>query len=72
MQALLTERMKRSAMTMQVQQEVNTADTAVTRTDVVRLLEAGGSPEQLDVSGQNLRGIDLLYFNLKGAKRLAF
>jgi Pentapeptide repeats (8 copies) len=54
-------------MTMQVQQKVNTADTAVTRTDVVHLLEEVGSPEQLDVSGQNLRGIDLLNFNLKGA-----
>jgi hypothetical protein len=67
MHALLTKRMKESAMTMSVQQEVNTADTAMTRTDVVRLLEEVGSPEQLDVSGQNLRGIDLLQFNLKGA-----
>jgi uncharacterized protein YjbI with pentapeptide repeats len=67
MHALLTERMKESAMMMSVQQEVNTADTAMTRTDVVRLLEEVGSPEQLDVSGQNLRGIDLLQFNLMGA-----
>jgi hypothetical protein len=67
MHALLTERMKGSAMTMQVQQEVNTAEQAVTRTDVVRLLQEVESPEQLDVRGQNLRGIDLLQFNLKGA-----
>lgn len=52
---------------MQVQHEVHTAEQAVTRTDVVHLLEEVGSPEQLDVSGQNLRGIDLLNFNLKGA-----
>ncbi len=52
---------------MQVQRKVNTADTVVTRTDIVRLLQEVGSPEQLDVSGQNLRGIDLLNFNLKGA-----
>jgi hypothetical protein len=52
---------------MQVQWKVNNADTAVTRTDIVRLLQEVGSPEQLDVSGQDLRGIDLLNFNLKGA-----
>ena len=52
---------------MQVQRKVNNADTAVTRTDIVRLLQEVGSPEQLDVSGQDLRGIDLLNFNLKGA-----
>jgi hypothetical protein len=67
MLALLSERMKRSAMTMQAQWKVNNADTAVTRTDIVRLLQEVGSPEQLDVSGQDLRGIDLLNFNLKGA-----
>jgi len=54
-------------MTIQIQQEGNTAEQALTRTDVVRLLEEVGSPDQLDVSGQNLRGIDLLQFNLKGA-----
>jgi len=54
-------------MTIQIQQEGNTAEQALTRTDVVRLLEEVGSPDQLDVSGQNLRGIDLLQCNLKGA-----
>jgi hypothetical protein len=54
-------------MTIQIQQEGNTAEQALTRTDVVRLLEEVGSPDQLDVSGQNLRRIDLLQFNLKGA-----
>jgi hypothetical protein len=67
MHTLLSERMKRSAMTMRVQQKVNTADTAVTRTDVVHLLEEVGSPEQLDVSGQDLQGISLMNCNLRGA-----
>ncbi len=52
---------------MPVQQQANTADTAVTRTDVVRLLEEVGSPEKLDVSGQNLQGINLMNFNLRGS-----
>src|SRR5712691_8199948 len=62
-----TERMKRSAMTIPVQQKANHAGTARTRTDVVRLLQDVGSPEQLDVSGQNLRGINLMNCNLWGA-----
>src|SRR6266852_4795335 len=62
-----TERMKRSAMTIPVQQQANHVDTALTRTDVVRLLQDVGSPEQLDVSGQNLRGINLTNCNLRGA-----
>lgn len=52
---------------MPVQQQATTAGTAVTRTDVVRLLEELGSPEQLDVSGQNLEGITLLNFDLSGS-----
>src|SRR6266851_4349886 len=62
-----TERMKRSAMTIPVQQQANHVDTALTRTDVVRLLQDVGSPEQLDVSGQNLHGINLMNCNLRGA-----
>src|SRR6266700_2786943 len=62
-----TERMKRSAMTIPAQQKANHAATARTRTDVVRLLQDVGSPEQLDVSGQNLRGINLMNCNLWGA-----
>src|SRR6266699_3229554 len=62
-----TERMKRSAMTIPVQQQINHTGTVLTRTAVVRLLQDVGSPEQLDVSGQNLRGINLMNCNLWGA-----
>jgi Pentapeptide repeats (8 copies) len=54
-------------MTMPVQQQATDADTTVTRRDVVRLLQEVGSPEQLDVSGQDLRGITLMNYNLRGA-----
>jgi uncharacterized protein YjbI with pentapeptide repeats len=52
---------------MPVQQKANTADISVARTDIVRLLQGVGSPEQLDVSGQDLRGITLMNCNLRGA-----
>ena len=52
---------------MPVQQNATNADTVVTRTDVVRLLQDGGCPEQLDVSGQDVRGISLMNCNLRGA-----
>src|SRR6266536_1751568 len=61
------ERMKRSNMTMTVQQQANTEGAAVTRTDLIHLLQEAGHPEQLDVSGQDLRGIDLMNCNLEGA-----
>jgi uncharacterized protein YjbI with pentapeptide repeats len=64
---MLAERMKRSAMAMTVQQNAHNADTAIMRTDVVRLLQEGGCPEQLDVSGQDVRGISLMNCNLRGA-----
>jgi uncharacterized protein YjbI with pentapeptide repeats len=54
-------------MTMPVQEKANTEDTAVTRTDLVHLLQEVGGSEQLDVSGQDLRGIDLINCNLEGA-----
>jgi uncharacterized protein YjbI with pentapeptide repeats len=54
-------------MTMPMQQQANTEDTAVTRTDLVRLLQETGRPEPLDVSGQDLRGISLINGNLEGA-----
>jgi len=54
-------------MTLPAQQQASNANTAVTRTDLVRLLQEVGSPEQLDVSGQNLRGINLMNCNLRGA-----
>jgi len=54
-------------MTIPVQQKANNEDTAVTRADVVLLLEEAGRPEQLDVSGQDLRGINLMNCNLEGA-----
>jgi uncharacterized protein YjbI with pentapeptide repeats len=53
-------------MTMPVQKNATNADTAVTRTDVVRLLQEVGCPEQLDVSGQDIRGISLMNCNLRG------
>jgi uncharacterized protein YjbI with pentapeptide repeats len=64
---MLAERMKRSAMAMPVQQNANNADTAIMRTDVACLLQEGGCPEQLDVSGQDVRGINLMNCNLRGA-----
>src|SRR6266446_3850493 len=67
MHTLRAERMKRSAMTIAVQQQATNADTAVTRTDLVRLLQEAGSPEQLDVTGQDLHGITLMNGNLRGA-----
>jgi uncharacterized protein YjbI with pentapeptide repeats len=61
------ERKKRSTMTMLVQEKANTEDTAVTRADLMHLIQEVGSSEQLDVSGQDLRGIDLMNCNLEGA-----
>src|SRR6266700_973816 len=61
------ERMKKSTMTMPERQQANNEDTAITRTDLLRLLQEGGSSEQLDVSGQDLRGINLINCNLRGA-----
>ena len=52
---------------MPAQRKATNADTAMTRTDVVRLLWKGGNPEQLDVSTHDLRGINLLNGNLCGA-----
>src|SRR5215472_17398174 len=66
-QSMPTERMKSSAMTIPVQQKANHAGTTLTKTDVVRLLQDIGSPEQLDVSGQNLSGINLMNCTLQGA-----
>jgi len=40
-------------MTTLMQQKRNTEDTALTRTDLMRLLEDTGRPEQLDVSSQD-------------------
>jgi len=63
---MLAERMKRSAIAMPVHQNTTNADTAIMRTDVVRLLQEVGCPEQLDVSGQDVRGISLMNCNLRG------
>ncbi len=54
-------------MTMPAQRKAIHADTVMTRTDVVRLLQEGGNPEQLDVSQHDLRGITLLNGDLRGA-----
>lgn len=53
---------------MPMQQQANTEDTAVTRTDLVQMLQETGRPEPLDVSGQDVRGITLINCNLEGAK----
>src|SRR5260370_13199796 len=66
-QAVLAGRMKRRTMTMPVQQKAINADTAMTRTDVVHLLQEVGNPEQLDVSNHDLRGINLMNGDLRGA-----
>jgi len=50
-------------MTMPVQQQANTENTAVTRTELVHLLQEAGRPEPLDVSGQDVRGITLINGN---------
>jgi uncharacterized protein YjbI with pentapeptide repeats len=52
---------------MPAKQKVNNAGTEVTRADVVRLLQEGRNPAKLDVSGQDLRGINLVNFNLRWA-----
>jgi hypothetical protein len=39
-------------MTMTVQQQANTEGAAVTRTDLMHLLQEAGRPEQLDVRGR--------------------
>src|SRR6266571_295985 len=67
MHVMRAERMKRSTMTMPMQQKTTNADTAVTRTDVLRLLQEVGCPEQLDVSGQDVQGISLMNCNLRRA-----
>ena len=54
-------------MTMRIQQNPNQAQPPLMRTDVERLLQEVGSPEQLDLSGQNLRSISLINGNLMGA-----
>ncbi len=54
-------------MTMPAQRKAPTANTAMTRRDLVRLLQEGGNPEQLDISHHDLRGIALLNGNLRGA-----
>src|SRR6266446_990322 len=66
-QAVRAVRMKRSTMTMPVQQKAINADTAMTRTDVVHLLQEVGNPEQLDVSNHDLCGINLMNGDLRGA-----
>ncbi len=52
---------------MPAQRKAPHANTAMRRRDVVRLLQKGGNPEQVDVSHHDLRGINLLNGNLRGA-----
>jgi uncharacterized protein YjbI with pentapeptide repeats len=41
-------------------------DRPLTRADVERLLQEVGSPNKLNLSGQNMAGIDLAKFRLTG------
>jgi uncharacterized protein YjbI with pentapeptide repeats len=59
--------MKGSVMTIPMQQKANHRGTALTRTDVERLLQDVRSPKQLDISGQNLSGINLMNCDLRVA-----
>ena len=52
---------------MPAQRKAPNANTAMTRRDVVRLLQDVGNPAQVDVSHHDLRGITLLNGNLRGA-----
>jgi len=52
---------------MPAQRKATNANTAMRRRDVVRLLQQGGNPAQVDVSHHDLRGIALLNGNLRGA-----
>jgi hypothetical protein len=54
-------------MMMPAQRKAPTANTALTSRDVVRLLQQGGNPAQVDVSQHDLRGVVLLNGNLRGA-----
>jgi Pentapeptide repeats (8 copies) len=54
-------------MTMPSQRKTTNANTGMRRRDVVRLLQEGGNPEQLDVSHHDLHGIALMNGNLRGA-----
>jgi len=54
-------------MTMPAQRKTTNANTAMTRRDVVRLLQKAGNPVQVDVNQHDLRGIALLNGNLRGA-----
>jgi len=54
-------------MTMPAQWKAIHADTAMTSTNIVRLLQKVGNPEQLDISHHDLRGIALMNGNLRGA-----
>lgn len=51
-------------MSINLQNVTDTEDKPLTRADVERLLQEVGSPEMLNLSGQNLNGIDLVEFNL--------
>jgi hypothetical protein len=53
---------------MPAQRKAPNANTAMTRRDVVRLLQEGGNPAQVDVSHHDVHGIALLNGNLRGAK----
>jgi uncharacterized protein YjbI with pentapeptide repeats len=54
-------------MTMPAQWKAIHADTAMTSTNIVRLLQKVGNPEQLDISHHDVHGIALLNGNLRGA-----
>src|SRR5215469_5603646 len=60
-------RRKGSAMTHSAKPQATKADTVLTRRDVMRLLGEVGNPAQLDVSGQDLQGIELVNCDLRGS-----
>lgn len=54
-------------MNIATQRQTDQEDKPLTRADVERLVQEAGSPDELDLSGKNLRGIDLTHINLAGA-----
>lgn len=53
-------------MSIDMQRQTDQEDKPLTRADVERLVQDAGSPDELDLSGKNLRGIDLAHINLAG------
>lgn len=54
-------------MGVDTQNKTDQEDKPLTRADVEHFLHEAGSPEKLNLTGRNLRGVDLKHFNLAGA-----